>query len=289
PRDVLSLLPPRRSGPPPGEELMRRRVAGAGLGAQPTHPTVVVSTETVAGIDCVICTPPERRGDIVYLHGGGYRVGSAAAWRGFGSRLAAASRLRVLLPEYGLAPEAPFPCALHDALAVLQALSEANGRGLVLVGGDSAGGGLALASALALAAAGAPLAGAILISPWLDLTNQAASFATCAATDPLFSKASADAAAETYLQGWSNLDPWASPLYGDLAAAPPVLVLASAAEVLLQDSLSLAVKLAEAGRPVRLHVAAEQVHVWPVLRSEDPASEAALAAIGDFVTAATRR
>jgi len=275
-------LPPRRRGYPASDDLLQRRAATT-LAEQPAATSVRVAKTEVAGVSCLVCRPPAPQGRMIYLHGGGYRQCSAAAYRPFGTRLAAASRLTVVLVDYPLAPEQPFPNALHEVLTVLGAVRA--DRMPLLLGGDSAGGGLALASALVAAAMGVSLAGSVLFSPWLDLTNSSSSFNSRAATDPLFSKESADEAAAAYLQGVSATNPLASPLFGDLEHAPPTLVLTSGAEVLLDDSLRLAAGLAAAGRPVQLHVTPGQWHVWPVLQPAEPASIKALHAVAAFARA----
>jgi len=249
------------------------------MAGQARAPGVEVTSADLGGVRCVVCTPAGARGRLVHFHGGGYRLGSAGAWAPFGTRLAAACGLEVRLPDYALAPEHPFPAALHDALAVVEA--SADGDPLFL-SGDSAGGGLALSAAILARRAGARIAGVALFSPWLDLTATSDAYRACADSDQLFSRAAATEAAATYLQGVATDDPLASPLFADLSDAPPTLVMVSAAEVLLQDSLSLARRCAELGRAVQLHVVPGQPHVWPVLRPEAPQSARALEAMAAF-------
>lgn len=276
-------LPARRSGRAPPPDLIGRREGMAALAGQPRPLGVDIGFADIAGVSCAVCTPQAPRGKAVHFHGGGYRLGAAAAWAPFGARLAAACGLQVLVPDYALAPEHPFPAALHDAVAVVEALAESDAGGPLVLSGDSAGGGLALSCALAAGAAGHMIDGLLLLSPWLDLTVTAATYQTCATTDQLFSHAAATEAAEAYLQGVAPRDPLASPLFGDLALTPPTLVLASAGEVLLQDSLALASGLAAVGRYVQLHVVPDQPHVWPVLQPDTPASGRALQAAAAFV------
>jgi monoterpene epsilon-lactone hydrolase len=280
PRWGKSILPPRRQGRPASAQVLERRGGVGGLGGQPVEAGVTTELATIAGVRCAVCTPENARGVMIELHGGGYRLGAAAAWKPFGSRLAAACGLQVVVPDYGLAPEEPFPAALHDALAVLEAVCERPGAGPVFLAGDSAGGGLALACAQVAPAK--RLAGVVLMSPWADLTNTAETFGSRAATDGSFSLGSATEAAETYLQGWDAADPLVSPVFGDFEGLASVLILVSAAEVLLQDSLALASGFAKAGSEVDLHVFTDPPHVWPVTQPDTAAARRALQIIAAF-------
>jgi monoterpene epsilon-lactone hydrolase len=275
-------LPPRRSGQAAPPNLLQRRVASEQMGGQPLEVSVEIRSRVIAGVLCRVCTPVDPQGVIVDLHGGGYRLGSALAWTPFGSRLAAASGAQVIVPDYGLAPERPFPNALHDALGVLAAVCDTSAPDRVALMGDSAGGGLAMACTLSAAKEKLDIAGAILLSPWLNLTNTAETFQSRAATDQRFSLEAATEASQAYLQGWSPTDPMASPLFGDFHAVPPTLLLVSSAEVLLQDSLDLAARLAKAGRSIDLHVFPGEPHVWPVLQPDTPAARRALSVVAEF-------
>jgi epsilon-lactone hydrolase len=273
------ILPPRRPGRDPSAQLVERRRGSAVTAGQARAPGVEVASAELGGVSCVVCAPAGARGRLIHFHGGGYRLGSAAAWTPFGTRLASACGLEVRLPDYALAPERPFPAALHDAMAAVEASADG---GPLFVSGDSAGGGLALSAALLAQQSGARIEGVALFSPWLDLTVTSAAYRICANTDQLFSRAAATEAAETYLQGVAADDPLASPLFADLSGAPPILVMVSAAEVLMQDSLALAQRCAEVGRAVQLHVVPNQPHVWPVLRPAAPESARALEATAAF-------
>ncbi len=154
----------------------------------------------------------------------------------------------------------------------------------VLLGGDSAGGGLATSLVVAALAADLPLPrGVILFSPWLDLTVSADSYGSRAQSDLLFSASSATAAADLYLQGWDPRDPLASPVLGDLHGFPPTLLFVGSEEVLLDDALALAHALSRAGSTVSLHAVAGMQHVWPTIWPELPESETALHLLAAFV------
>ena len=255
-------LPPRRDGHAADEALLARRLAAPPNSETGSH------EEVIAGVACRLIGEAAPGGaKIVHLHGGGYRLGSAKDWVGFGSRLAAAAVAQVILPDYSLAPERPFPHAVHDVIGILTELSSRPEADPIILSGDSAGGGLALAIAAALSPPSA-LAGLILVSPWLDLRIVAESYERCAKTDPLFSSESAQASAADYLQGWSADDPLVSPLLGELDGLPPVCLFASSAEVLADDSLSLARQLGLIGIPITSVMLPDLLHDWPVMEPQ---------------------
>lgn len=239
--------------------------------------------ESIAGLRCAICAPPRPRAILVHCHGGGYRHGTARGWAAFGGRLAAATNSQVVLPDYSLAPEHPFPVAIHEIVDVVDDILANNDTGLpVLLTGDSAGGGLALAVA-SLLVRPAPLAGIVLLSPWLDLRLAAASYQRCAATDPIFSYDAAVEAVGGYLQGLDADDGLASPLLADLAGLPPFQIHAANGEVVIDDSFLLAARLAEAGVRADLHVEVGAPHVWPVCFTDMPESARTMELIARFV------
>ena len=246
--------------------------------------TVVVTSETLGGVPCVVCQPGDARATLVHLHGGGFRLGSAAGSAAFGTRMADAAHVRVVLVDYALAPEHPFPAGLHDALRVYDAVRAEPSSLPVLVGGDSAGGGLATSLVVAALAADLPLpSGVALFSPWLDLTVSAHSYGTRAESDLLFSAASATAAADLYLQGHDPRDPLVSPVLAELHGFPPTLLFVGSEEVLLDDALLLASALSRAGSTVALHSVAGMQHVWPTIWPELPESRTALRLLAGFV------
>jgi acetyl esterase/lipase len=215
-------------------------------------------------------------------------VGHPEGWVGFASLLAEQAQARIVLPDYRLAPEHPFPAALNDATAVLTSVTEEHGP--PIVAGDSAGGGLAAALVLVARATQLPAPlGTILISPWLDLTQSAETFGSNADCDLFFPLAVAIEAAEQYLQGHSASDPFASPLFADVADFPPSLILAGGDEALLADATRFVGRLALAGRHVEAMFVAEMQHTWPNLFPDLPESMDAIAAMAGFAIRATRR
>jgi monoterpene epsilon-lactone hydrolase len=272
-------LPPARTGTPAPDELLARRARmPAAWTPEMLEPGTAARDAVIGGVACLICETSAPGETILYLHGGGYRMGSPAAWANFASRLATATGCAVVVPDYRLAPEHPFPAAIHDALAVYRALTERNGAPPI-VGGDSAGGGLACA--LALTAEPAPQK-AVLLSPWVDLTVTNPTFAS-RKSDLFFPSESALEAAGQYLQGHDAADPLASPLKGDLDGFPSTLILASSDECLIGDALALQALLTEARVPVETHIVPGMTHVWPVIAPALAESHTALTAIGHFI------
>ncbi len=218
---------------------------------------------------------------IVYLHGGAYVVGSATANIVLPARLAAASGIPVLSIDYRLAPEHPFPAALDDALAVVQALFDQgqDPRKLVLMG-DSAGGGLALATVMKLRQMNAPMpAGLALISPWADLSRGGDSNTTLDSADPVITwSETLVGPARAYAGDADPANPLISPVYGDFSRMPPMLVQAGSREVLLSDSIRVVRSARRAGVDVRFDIWDGMWHVFP----EKPGVTEAEEAIGEM-------
>jgi acetyl esterase/lipase len=200
------------------------------------------------------------RGVVLHLHGGGFRQGCPEMIGPYAAALAERCGVEVVCPAYRLAPEHPFPAGLNDAAKVYRALRREGGAPLI-VSGDSAGGGLAASlTALVTSERDAPAA-LILLSAWLDLTVSAESYRANAATDPLFSRESGEAAAELYLQGHTPEDPLASPLLAALEGFPPTLVNFGEGEVLADDSRAFHAALQAAGVTAELHPVPGMDHV----------------------------
>lgn len=279
-------LPPLRpSTYPTPPDLTQRRNGAASLPPAEHAPGVTVRPTELGGVTCVVCEPPDSRNTVLYFHGGGYRLGSAERSSAFASRFAAAAGATVVVVEYRLAPEHPFPAGLHDAAAVYGHFL-GQGHDEVVLAGDSAGGGLAAALTVAARQAGLPRPKAlVLMSPWLDLTCRAGTFASRAETDQLFSLQSAEQASAMYLQGHPPDDPLVSPVAAPLDGWPATLVFASTDEVLLDDSLGFASGLALARVPVTARLVPGVPHAWPAVFPDLPESSAALRTIGTFLTA----
>jgi epsilon-lactone hydrolase len=228
---------------------------------------------------------------ILWLHGGAYCMGSTAGYRHFGAHLARLANARVLLPEYRLAPEHHYPDAVDDACAAYLALrARADGRETVILAGDSAGGGLAMATLLRLREHGHVLpAGCVLVSPWLDLTLSGSTLVSHGDLDPLLSRAMLAGACRAYLNGADRRSALLSPLDADLSGLPPMLIQVGEREVLLDDSRRLAERGAAQGVRVTLQVEPAAPHVFQLFASFLPEARSALRRIGGFIGAATVR
>ena len=237
-------------------------------------------------------TPDADRGKaILYLHGGGYVIGSLDSHRHLAAEAGRAARSRTLAIDYRLAPEHPFPAAVDDSLAAYRFLL-ANGvpSGGITIAGDSAGGGLAVAAMLAIRDAGLPQpACGWTISPWVDMEAIGDSMVGKAASDPTVQKAGILDMAKHYLNGADPRSPLAAPIYGDLRGIAPLLIQVGAAETLLDDAIRLAQVAGAADVAVDLQIWPEMIHVWHVYYPELTAGRRAIAAGGEFARAMTSR
>ncbi len=224
---------------------------------------------------------------ILYLHGGAYVLGSASAYRNFVGQIAHAAGLSAFAPDYRLAPEHRFPAAVEDAQSVYRGLGELSFSEILLVG-DSAGGGLTLVlAALASAAARsgrqrAPRAAAVM-SPWTDLALTGATLVSKAEADPFLTPAALQSAALQYLGAHDPRDPLASPLYGDPAGLPPVMIQVGEDEILLDDARRYAERVARAGGDIQLHQWAGMPHVFPANIGVLGAARQAVDELGRFL------
>jgi len=264
-RALLAARQPDPGAPPP--PYAERRAAMDAMGEMGALPTGCFhEPQTLGRVKCERVVPQGALAGrtILYLHGGGYTAGSPRSHRPMVARLAEAAKAVAMVADYRLGPEHRFPAAVEDAVAVYRALLERGTEpGQLVVAGDSAGGGLAMALALALKAEGLPQpAGFLAISPWVDLTQSGASYRTKADSDPMISKAGLDSAALAYLGGLEANDPLASPVLGDFEGVAPVLIQTGSEEALLSDSITLADVLAHARVDVRLEVWPEMIHVF---------------------------
>jgi monoterpene epsilon-lactone hydrolase len=224
---------------------------------------------------------------VLYLFGGGYVLGSPASRRKTAGHISQAAAARVLVPSYRLAPEHPFPAALDDAVAAYRwLLREGEDPGRIVVAGDSSGGGLAVATLLALREMGVPLpAGCVVLSPWADLRCRGESMHTRANADIMCTRDSLLEMAGWYLGSHDAADPFASPVEGDLKGLPPLLALVGSEEVLLDDAQRLAYRVARGGADATLFIGSGMQHVWPTWAGALPEADSAIALIGAWVRA----
>ena len=222
---------------------------------------------------------------ILYLHGGAYVVGSPDTHRSLVARIAAATNARCLAINYRLAPEHPFPAAVDDAVAAYRwLLAQGQEPSRVVVAGDSAGGGLTLATLLALRDTGLPLPGAgVCLSPWTDLEGTGASATDPRVGDPMIDAEGLRGSGRLYLGGADPKHPLAAPLHADYRGLPPLLIQVGTREILLDDSTRVAEKAKAAGVDVTLERGEGLIHVWQFFGTDVPESVAAIARIGEFV------
>jgi acetyl esterase/lipase len=272
----------------PDPELVEKRAGiDAALGAVPLAEGTTATDRTLGGVPVVDVVADAGGPVVLYLHGGGFRMGSAIAYRSYGSHLAKAVGGRVVVVDYRLAPEHPFPAAPDDVAAVYAALlAEA---GSIVVAGDSAGGNLSAGLVLSARRRDLPdPVGVVCCSPWADLTNSASTYETMAEVDQLFSLASATEASTAYLAGGTDpKDPIASPVFGDWSGGPPTLIQVGELEVLLDDAATLATALRHGGVDVRHRVYAGMPHVWQLGYPALPQAVEAVDEIAAFVREVT--
>jgi monoterpene epsilon-lactone hydrolase len=253
----------------------------------PTPPDVKVERVNVPAAPAEWLRPPSAvPGRVVlYLHGGGYVIGSPRSHRHLAAAIAGAAGASALLLDYRLAPEHPFPAAVEDATAAYRwLLDQATAPERIVIAGDSAGGGLTVATLLALREARVPLpAGGVCISPWVDLTCSGASYGTMAAADPIVRRASVEEMARAYLGATPPRTPLASPLFADLRGLPPLLIHVGSDEVLLDDAVQLAERAKAGGVDATLEIYDRMIHVWHWFLPMLDEAQTAVEAIGRFV------
>ena len=278
----------------PALTLQERRAAFAPAGDLHPIPDDVLVGEVIAGgVPAHWVTAPGADAGrvLLFLHGGGYQLGSLRSDGELAARLGRASGMRVLFPEYRLAPEHPFPAAIDDVRAAWRWLRSDQGLSAtsIAVAGDSAGGGLSVALLVALRDAGEALpAAAALMSPTVDLTGSGTSMTERAEQDPISTPAMLRQFASDYLAGADPTTPLASPLFASLSGLPPLLVQVGTADLLLSDSERLATKATEAGVDVTLEIGEGLPHVYQILLGTPEAADAT-EQMGKFLRARVRQ
>ena len=239
--------------------------------------------------DLVSAGGPSSGKAILYLHGGGYVIGSSATHRELACRLSAAADADVLAIDYRLAPENPFPAPVEDAVTAYKWLI---GQGCdpagVAIAGDSAGGGLTVATLVSLRDQGIPLpACGVCLSPWVDMEGLGESMTSRASLDPMVQREGLVGMADTYLNGADPRTPLAAPLYADLRGLPPLLIQVGTSETLYDDATRLAERAEAAGVETCFESWEEMIHVWHLFAPMLDEGQRAIERIGEFVRAQT--
>jgi monoterpene epsilon-lactone hydrolase len=253
----------------------------------PPEPDVRSETVDAKGVsaDWIEAPGADASRALLYLHGGGYAIGSVNTHRDLASRIARAARVRALSVEYRLAPEHPHPAAVEDStIAYRWLLRQGLEPSRIAIAGDSAGGGLAIATLVALRDAGDPLpAAGVCLSPWVDLQGIGESMTTKAELDPLVQRDGLVKMGRLYLGDLDPRTPLAAPLYADLAGLPPLLIQVGTAEALLDDATRVAGRARAAGVDVTLEPWDDMIHVWQIFAALLPEAREAIDRIGEFV------
>jgi acetyl esterase/lipase len=256
-------------------------------GKTKTAPGVRLREATIADVECEWLVPEgcDESKVLLYLHGGAYLLGGTRTHRRIVSYIAKAAGVRALVPNYSLAPENPFPAGLEDAIAVYSSLlaGDIQPRNLAIAG-DSAGGGLTMATLFSIRDAGQPLpAAACLLSPWLDLAGEGESMLTRAKLDPWFRAEDMRAIAHRYCDPADIKNPLVSPVFGDAHDMPSMLIQVGDHEILLSDATRMTDKISAAGGTVTLQVWPGMWHVWQYFVGQMPESATAIEQIGAFL------
>lgn len=244
-------------------------------------------TVSLGGVPALQLAAPAAAADraVLYLHGGGYVFGSPRSHADIGKLLSQEAQAQVFVLDYRLAPEHPFPAAADDALAAYQALlARGYAPERMAISGDSAGGGLTLATLLAIRDRGLPRpACAVPLSPWADMVCDGDTYVSRAAVDPIVQHGMILQLADMYLGGADPLQALASPMRGDLSGLPPLLIQVGDRETLLDDSLRVADRARLAGVDVRLEIEPGQIHVYQIFARQLDEGMAAIRRMGAFI------
>ena len=260
------------------------------MSANPVPADIKTSPGTLGGIGVVNVThagATEHLGVILYLHGGAYAIGTAAASVGLASDLARRAGNRLVTVDYRLAPEHPHPAAIDDAVAAYRGLLDSGvAPSAIAIAGESAGAGLAAATLVALKHAGLPQpSAAVLMSPWADLTLSGESITAKAAVDPALTPEGLHRRALDYVGAGDPRSDLVSPVFANLTGLPPLLIQAGSHEILLDDATTLAARAAAADVAVRLEVTPRVPHVFQGFAAMLDEGDAALTSAGEFLRA----
>lgn len=266
--------------------LMRKRLDQLGRLARAAR-HVAIEKKPIAGLYAEWYRPAGAQPGklLLYLHGGAYTLGSCDSHRKLVTHMAKEGNIEAVMPEYRLAPEHPFPAGLDDALAVYKELLESGYNAAdIVISGDSAGGGLSVATMLQLRHEGLPLPGAaILLSPFLDMSASGETMKTRADRDPWFRPDEIEVVVRYYCPNEDVRNPLLSPVFANVAGLPPTMIQVGDDEILLSDSTRFADKLRTADVDVALEVFPEMWHVFQLFVGKMPESKAAVKKIGAYI------
>jgi epsilon-lactone hydrolase len=285
---VVNMLRSGALGVSPESPIEQLRAGMESMAGMFTVPADVTCERVDAGgvpAEWIVAPEARRARVILYLHGGGYVMGSIKTHRALAVDLSRAAAARVLLIDYRLAPEHPFPAAVDDATAAYRwLLAHGVQPARLAIAGDSAGGGLTVATLVALRDAGTAMpAAGVCLSPWVDLEGIGESMTSKAAVDPMVQRDGLKRMASFYLGGHDPRTPLAAPLYADLSGLPPLLIQVGTAETLRDDSTRLAERARKAGVAVELEEWEDMIHVFQAFAMLLPEGRQAIEKIGAFV------
>ncbi len=288
PNDLSNMLQAARNAAvgPPSIAGMRADMEAMGQAMQPV-PGVQIQMTKLGSVDVLRANAKGSHQDkhLLYFHGGGYSAGSVQTHKAFVSYLADQTKLVVWSADYRLAPEHPFPAAVNDATEAYVGLLEKTGSARnIVIAGDSAGGGLAVACALKVKSQNAEQpAGLILLSPWCDLTSSGRSHVELGARDMVVSPEPLRLVRDAYLSGERQDHPLASPVFADLSGLPNMLIQVGSEEMLLSDSILLAEAAGRHRVAVDLEIWPKMPHVFPAYFQFSPDARRAVGKIADWL------
>ena len=287
--DIIQMIRDRSKAATDNPPTKEERRAASDAAGQARQDLTGVNTEAVdtngVPAEWVVADDADSSRTILYLHGGGYVSGSIISHRGLAASLSRSANARVLNVGYRLAPEHRFPAAVDDTISAYRwLLASGADPANTAMGGDSAGGGLAVAALVAIKEAGLPMpAAALCLSPWVDMEGLSESFDTRAALDPMVQRVGLRAMAAEYLGEADPKSPLASPIYADLTGLPPLIIQVGTSETLYDDATWLRDHATKAGVDVTFEGWDEMIHVWHHFASTLPEAQQAVDRLGEFV------
>jgi acetyl esterase/lipase len=288
-RETLDAILRQSAFPADAEVEEQRRLLRELVSAQPLPAEVTVTAATLGGVPTAEITVDgiEPRHVVLYFHGGVYVMGDAALAAGLASQVGRRTRAKVISVDYRLAPEHPYPAAVDDAFAAYEALLHGGAApSEIAFAGESAGGGLAIATLIKARDRGLPLpAAALVMSPYADLTLAGTTMETRSAVDPLLSREALQARVPDYTAGEDAALGLISPVFADLSGLPPLIIQAGTHEVLLDDAIRLAQQAAAADVEVTLDITPGVPHVFQAYSAILDEGGAALDRAGHFLSA----